>query len=412
MNKKLIALAVAGACVAPAAMAQTANPVTLYGRVHATFESVEATAGTFAATGGAANAAQVRRNRVSDQASLLGVRGTEDLGGGLKAFFQLETGFKPDENNTTFAVRNSGVGLQGGWGSLLLGRWDTPYKTVTTAIDPYGDVTLGGWIAAMNGAGMNGLTGANALDRRDQNVVQYWSPSWGGVAVRLSYAANEGRTSANCAGRPAAPVQGCNPRSNGASVSYTGGPVYVAYAIHQLKDQPTNSLQFTLNAAGTAVTAVAFPTLTPLKMTGNELVGTFTFGPIKIGGAYEKIKRGDTGVALVTGNVTGFSDRKAWAANIVATFGNNQIIFQYQKAQDGGVRVQGAPGIAIFVTEPTCKVMSPGYQYNFSRRTFFLAQYTKIDNNVTGTCNFAANPLTPVLGADYKGVSLGLRHIF
>ena len=44
MNKKLIALAVAGACVAPAAMAQTANPVTLYGRVYVTFESVEATA--------------------------------------------------------------------------------------------------------------------------------------------------------------------------------------------------------------------------------------------------------------------------------------------------------------------------------------------------------------------------------
>jgi len=39
MNKKLIAVAVAGACIAPAAMAQTANPVTLYGRVHVTFES-------------------------------------------------------------------------------------------------------------------------------------------------------------------------------------------------------------------------------------------------------------------------------------------------------------------------------------------------------------------------------------
>src|SRR5258706_3543511 len=84
MNKKLIAVAVAGACVAPAAMAQTANPVTLYGRVHVTFESVEQSGPTAATT-------LVRRNRVSDQASLLGVRGTEDLGGGLKAFFQLGT---------------------------------------------------------------------------------------------------------------------------------------------------------------------------------------------------------------------------------------------------------------------------------------------------------------------------------
>src|SRR4051812_31490281 len=176
MNKKLIALAVAGACVAPAAMAQTANPVTLYGRVHATFESVESS--------GPGAATQVRRNRVSDQASLLGVRGTEDLGGGLKAFFQLETAFKPDQNDSTFAARNSGVGLQGGWGSLLIGRWDTPYKVVTTAIDPFGDVTLGGWTAAMNGSGVRGVQGQ--LDRREQNNVQYWSPNWAGFAVRLS----------------------------------------------------------------------------------------------------------------------------------------------------------------------------------------------------------------------------------
>ena len=126
MNKKLIALAVVGACVAPEAMAQTANPVTLYGRVYATFESVEA-------KGGAAPVS--RRNRVADQASYLGVRGTEDLGGGLKAFFQLETGFPPD-NTGTFANRNSAIGLQGGFGSILLGRWDSPMKVTQTAVAP------------------------------------------------------------------------------------------------------------------------------------------------------------------------------------------------------------------------------------------------------------------------------------
>src|SRR5215475_716521 len=154
MNKKLIALAVAGACVAPAAMAQTANPVTLYGLVYATFESVEAQGGT---------AAEVpRRNRVSNQASLLGVRGTEDLGGGLKAFFQLETTFKPDQ------------------------------KVTTIAVDPYGDLTLGGITAAMSGSGARNVQAE--FDRRDQNVVQYWSPNIAGFALRASYSANEART--------------------------------------------------------------------------------------------------------------------------------------------------------------------------------------------------------------------------
>ena len=171
MNKKLIALAVAGATVAPAAMAQTANPVTLYGRAYAMFESVEQNGPTAAST-------LTRRNRVSDQSSLLGVRGTEDLGGGLKAFFQLETGFKVDQNDTTFAARNSGVGLQGGWGSLLMGRWDTPYKVVTTAIDPFGDLTLAGYTTVMNGNGVRGVTSTNSIVATKRRAVLVAELGW------------------------------------------------------------------------------------------------------------------------------------------------------------------------------------------------------------------------------------------
>src|SRR5690349_2327885 len=197
MNKKLIAAAVTGVFVAPVAMAQTANPVTLYGRVFLMATSVEGKAG-----GG--SAAIPRRTRIDDQSSLLGVRGTEDLGGGLKAFFQLETGFKPDQNDTTFAARNSAVGLQGAWGSVLLGRWDMPFKSATIAVDPYGDLTLSGITGVLNDGGN--------FDRRDQNVVQYWSPTWAGVNFRLAMTSNEGKTAT------------LNPRDTGASISWTGGP--------------------------------------------------------------------------------------------------------------------------------------------------------------------------------------------
>ena len=175
MNKKLIALAVLGACGAPAVMAQTA-----------------------------------------------------------KAFFQLETGFHPEQNDvagaaSSWAGRNSGVGLQGAWGSVLLGRWDTPYKVTTIAVDPYGDLTLGGITGAVSGSGVRGVQAQ--FDRRDQNVVQYWSPTMAGFAVRLSYSANEGRCTTPTA-------TGCvNPGSNGGSVTWTGGPIYVGYAYHELKDQ-------------------------------------------------------------------------------------------------------------------------------------------------------------------------------
>jgi len=356
MNKKLIALAVAGACVAPAAMAQTANPVTLYGRVYVTLESVEA-------KGGNAGAVD-RRTRIEDQSSLLGVRGTEDLGGGLKAFFQLETAFRPDSNDTTFAARNSGVGLQGGWGSVLMGRWDMPFKTATIAVDPFGDLTIGGLNATLSSTNSTRAQ----FDRREQNVLQYWSPSFGGFAFRLAGSANEGK-GCTTSGSPAVTV--CtNPRDYGANVTFTRGPVYVFYAYEEHKD---------ISAAVS-------------KEDANALGGSFEFGAFKLGGQYQEIKK------------TGTTKMKNYMVNGVFTFGANQLILQYMNSKDGAS--------SSVATQPDCDNASIGWQYNFTKRTFFLAQYTKIDNNDTGTCNFGANRLTISAGQDPQGVSLGLRHVF
>src|SRR5512146_2724302 len=98
MRIRTLAALVAAACAAPCALAQQpSNPVTLYGRVYATFESIEAQGdlGTPGAGGACAApncaAALPRRNRIGDQSSYLGVRGTETLGADFKAFFELET---------------------------------------------------------------------------------------------------------------------------------------------------------------------------------------------------------------------------------------------------------------------------------------------------------------------------------
>jgi predicted porin len=359
MNKKLIALAVAGACVAPAAMAQTANPVTLYGRVYVTFESVEA-------KGGPSTATQVpRRERVSDQSSLLGVRGTEDLGGGLKAFFQLETGFKPDENNTTFAARNSAVGLQGGFGSVLLGRWDMPWKVATIAIDPYGDLTLGGITGTLSDGGN--------FDRRDQNSVQYWSPTIAGFAARLAITSNENKSTS------------ANPRDYGANVTYTGGPLYAFLAYEKHKDQ--------IGGSGAGVGSAATNIVSGSEEKGWAGGASFSFGPVKLGGQYQHIEK------------TARNDQKAWMANIVYTLGNHQFIYQYMQAKDGGLTSASV--------QQDCNSNDPGYQYNFSKRTFLLAQYSKVKNkNTASTCNFGANRLTAAGGQDVQGWSLGVRHVF
>ena len=352
MNKKLIALAVAGACTVPAAMAQTANPVTLYGRAYVTLEQVEAKGG----------AGVPSRTRIEDQSSLFGIRGTEDLGGGLRAFFQLETVFRLDQNNSTFANRNSGVGLQGGWGSLLLGRWDMPFKAATTAIDPYGDLTISGITGVLNDGGN--------FDRRDQNVMQYWSPTWGGFAFRLAGTANENKSGT------------ANPRDYGANATFTRGPVYAFLAWEKHKDQN--------GGAGAGVGNPSGSIAGGNDEEGFAIGGALTFGPVKIGLQHQQIEE------------TGRQDIEAWMGNVVLTFGKSQIMLQHMRSEGGQ-----ASGV-----EPYCESNSIGYQYNFTRRTFFIGSYIRGKNDNGATCNFGSNRLTAAAGQDPQGVFIGLRHVF
>ena len=378
MNKNLIALAVAGAFIAPAAMAQTANPVVLYGQVNVTAESVEARGST------ATVAPLSRRSRIEDQSSRLGVRGTEDLGGDLKAFFQLETAFRPDQNNTTFAARNSAVGLQGGWGSVLIGRWDMPWKSATIAVDPWGDITIAGITGTLSDRGN--------FDRRDQNVAQYWSPTWGGFAFRVAATANENKNnSATCAtGTGINP--NCNPRDMGANATFTRGGLYLFYAYEDHKDQTGGS--------GSALGSPAAATgLSGSDERGNALGGSIVFGPIKLGGQYQEIKK--TGPTAATSRVK----QKNWMGNLVWTMGNNQIIYQYMNSKAGQTTTSTTEA-------PNCDSNSIGYKYNFSRRTSFIAHYVDVKNNSTATCNFGSNTLAIAAGQDPRGVAVGFLHNF
>ncbi len=343
MNKKLIALAIAGISVAPAAMAQTANPVTLYGRVYVMFESVEA-------KGGASPVA--RRNRVTDQASYLGVRGTEDLGGGLKAFFQLETAFPPETNVTAFANRNSAIGLQGGFGSILLGRWDTPMKVTQTAVDPWGDLTNGD------------ITGA-ALDqgnfsRREQNTVQYWSPNLAGFTARLHYTANEGKSGTS------------NPSVHGASLAYSGGNLYVAIAYEKHKD-------------------VAVVSGTNVSEDGQAIAASYKFGPVKVSGHYGRYERDGTATTAKTKD-------ESYMVGLEWAFGKNVLLASVQHAEVDGTSLE-------------CDMGSIGYRYDFTRRTFFIASYTKVENDNGMNCNFGSNPIGAA-GQSPQGIGLGVRHLF
>ncbi|MBP8147748.1 MAG: porin, partial [Acidovorax sp.] len=104
-----LALAVLALLGSTAAFAQSS--VTLYGRVNTTVERQEV--------------GNVKTTGLFNNASRFGFKGTEDLGGGLKAGFQLESGFNSDTGASaaTFFGRQSEVNLSGGFGTVRLGNF-------------------------------------------------------------------------------------------------------------------------------------------------------------------------------------------------------------------------------------------------------------------------------------------------
>jgi len=118
MQKKLIAVAIAGALGTPAAVLAQTSTVNIYGNVTYEYGIGDQGAGKkdvdYADTPGG---------------SAIGFRGEEKLGGGLSAWFQCESSIDVRGiDQPGFCTRNSAVGFRGAWGNLHFGIWDTPFK--------------------------------------------------------------------------------------------------------------------------------------------------------------------------------------------------------------------------------------------------------------------------------------------
>jgi predicted porin len=162
-----------------------------------------------------------------------GLRGTEDLGGGLKANFQIENGFNIDTgaavSGTSLFNRQAYVGLAGGFGSINFGRQYTAYddargaananNVLDTAFTPVGDVY---------GYGQVG----DYVSRTD-NTIKYASPSFGGVSGAISYALGEDK--------PAPPAPGSAGSTLGAHIKYVNGPLGVFVGIQNQNPAGVNT---------------------------------------------------------------------------------------------------------------------------------------------------------------------------
>lgn len=349
MQKKLIALAVAGMFAAPA-FAATSN-VDVGGYINMSVDYLDA------------DAAGVDGNiNVSSNASNIFFKGSEDLGGGLKAFWQIQTYFSAGGtgNWDTSAVAdgigsgNTFVGLEGGFGKTLLGKHESPYKLVGRKYDLFGNQI---------GDSRN-IIAFTGMDVRPANVIAYATPNMGGFNAMVAYVTNSAFTVAS----------DTNPDAWSANVGYDNGPLSLGLGYQKVN----------LTDAGAAEDQAAW-----------RLGASFAFGDFKVAGLYQQ----DKDIGGVSGN-----DYDAWGLGAAYKLGAMTIKGQFYNGERDNVAGGDADMWAV------------GLDYDLSKRTTLYAAYAAVDNGSAMSIRpfgggHGDNPGT-VAGGDPNGFSLGMVHKF
>lgn len=408
-------LAIVCAAALPATVWAQSN-VTLYGTLLPFFDNFKTSGATAGAPAGGASQVsaasytgvnQASRNRLTSGTSNFGLRGSEDLGNGLKAIFQIESGVPVDGSAgpNTFATRNSNVGLAGAWGTLFLGVWDTPYKVMTIdlgavrGLNPF-DLTLLGnpgftVPATTTQSGRAATTADAAFNRRQGNSVQYWSPNFSGFSGRIAYSTNEGKTSAS------ASAPSISPDLWSAGVRYDGGGLSVRYAYERHNDY------FGLSQLGGGAAATLANSSS--KDDAHVLVASYRFATnTRVAAVWERLNyRNDDTTA---GNVERYR-RNAWMIFLQQFFGPHQIFGEFSKAGDGSCSRVG--GVACSTNGLGAKAWHVGYAYSLSKRTDLYTAYYRVDNEASAS--YTAFPPVPGVatpGADATGYGVGIIHSF
>jgi predicted porin len=258
MKKSLIALAVLAA--SGASMAQ--SNVTLYGVADMWFGSSKATA-TLGTVSSSARLTQLESGGVST--SRWGVKGSEDLGGGLKANFQLEQSIGLDTGTTGGGFdRQAWVGLSGGFGEVQLGRVWTSYDDIRASAND----TFGANVASS-------FFTWNTYSDRTNNGIKYLTPVFGGFSGSVTYALGEDKNRS---------TNGKDNNLMALGVQYANGPLFVGFA-HQTEKQGAIT-KLAVDPTGTFAHGS--------KATYNLLNASYDLGVVKLIGGVNMAKLTDS----------------------------------------------------------------------------------------------------------------------
>jgi predicted porin len=346
MNKKLLAIAVGAAMVAGATAATAGDEPTFYGKIHLSVDMLD--------NNDPAAGADADGIYVSSNSSRLGIKGAVDLDGGLKAIYKYEMSTDYD-NNALAGSRNAYLGLKGGFGQVIVGRHDMPFKTVGRNNDLFGD-TIGD-----NRAITRAKIGPDDWAARSSDVIMY-SNTFGAVDLTLAYVAED--------------EAGDDSEDMAIGIDYKQGPVSVMFA-HEI------------HGMGDAVGAK--------DSTGNVLAGSYKMDNMKFHAGYGAVSDIGTGSGL---------DATVMTVAAAFTSGMNTFKLQYtaNEVDDNGTKADST-------------VTAVGVDHKLGKKTSVYAVYAMIANDAGN--DFGINDsgghgavLDGVDGEDTGGFSLGMIHKF
>ncbi|HSV36664.1 porin [Ramlibacter sp. WS9] len=360
---KLRTAALAAFIAAPAAYAQSSVAI---------FGIVDAGVGKISADG---NGSVTRVLSGAFNATRLGFRGQEDLGGGMWAGFHVETGFLTDSGvgqatNTNNQAsggspapgggqgmtfnRKSTVSLGGGWGELRLGRDYVPSYINLSAFDVFNNVGSGGALNMTEAAGL-GTGQAPVAATRASNTISYFTPSFSGFTGHVMYALGE-----NSSNSGATSDDG---RYAGGRIAYTEGKLVAGAGYGR-----TQYASGDYHQSNTGV--------------------SYDFAVVKLSflvGREELKSPANT-------------RQTHWSVGAIVPAGHGEIRAQYVRVNVAGTS-NDADSVAL------------GYAYPFSKRTLAYATWARVDNKGTGTSFNNGRAVTTPGGAS-TGYEFGVRHTF
>lgn len=379
MKKSILAVAVLGA-MSGAAFAQVApNNITLYGIVDVGLVNQRVSADSLP------SASRTGLDSSIQNGNRWGLRGSEDLGGGLRANFNLESGFSLDNGTSAQGGRLFGraawMGLSGGFGEVRLGRQAIYSSTFVTGIaDPFGNgfnlagysmvvPNLGAAAITGPGGGVPGIVGTGtftlgsqaAVPQRNDNTIMYLTPNMSGLQGGVYYTFGE----------VASPVAANASKNNwiGAGVTYTQGPLALGLA-YDTRDSSTNAANSRDDK-------------------WLNLAASYNFGVATARFGYYSEKASNTYIAQAD------ADRDGWILGANVPLGGGNLMASYQT---GKIDYR-----AVGVSDDKLRKLAVGYTYPLSRRTNIYSSFAQARLKDEGPGNFTVKA---------RELNLGVRHTF